>query len=73
MIMNEVLKFLKTLDISVVGIIIAQAIGRWGNFFNQEAFGKLTTKAALIKQRIPNYIIEGMYIDGAYYQPTFLY
>ena len=67
------MKFLKTLDISVVGIIIAQAIGRWGNFFNQEAFGKLTTKAALIKQRIPNFIIEGMYIDGAYYQPTFLY
>ena len=67
------MNFLKTLDISVVGIIIAQAIGRWGNFFNQEAFGKLTTKAALIKQRIPNFIIDGMYIDGAYYQPTFLY
>lgn len=67
------MNFLKTLDISVVGIIIAQAIGRWGNFFNQEAFGKLTTKAVLIKQRIPNFIIERMYIDGAYYQPTFLY
>ena len=67
------MNFWKTLDISVVGIIIAQAIGRWGNFFNQEAFGKLTTKAALIKQRIPNFIIDGMYIDGAYYQPTFLY
>lgn len=67
------MNFLKTLDISVVGIIIAQAIGRWGNFFNQEAFGKLTTKAALIKQKIPNFIIDGMYIDGAYYQPTFLY
>lgn len=67
------MNFLKTLDISVVGIIIAQAIGRWGNFFNQEAFGKVTTKAALIKQRIPNFIIERMYIDGAYYQPTFLY
>ncbi len=67
------MNFLKTLDISVVGVIIAQAIGRWGNFFNQEAFGKLTTKAALIKQKIPNFIIDGMYIDGAYYQPTFLY
>lgn len=67
------MNFLKTLDISVVGVIIAQAIGRWGNFFNQEAFGKVTTKAALIKQKIPNFIIDGMYIDGAYYQPTFLY
>ena len=67
------MNFLKTLDISVVGVIIAQAIGRWGNFFNQEAFGKVTTKAALIKQKIPNFIIDGMYIDGTYYQPTFLY
>lgn len=65
--------FFKMLDISVVGVIIAQAIGRWGNFFNQEAFGKLTTKASLAKQKIPHFIIEGMYIDGNYYQPTFLY
>ena len=64
---------LLTLDTLVPYLILGQAIGRWGNFFNQEAFGKLTTKAALIKQRIPNFIIEGMYIDGAYYQPTFLY
>src|SRR5699024_11142208 len=27
----------KMLDIIVVGLIIAQAIGRWGNFFNSEA------------------------------------
>lgn len=67
------MNFLKTLDISVVGVIIAQSIGRWGNFFNQEAFGKLTTKSTLVNQKIPNFIINGMYIDGNYYQPTFLY
>ena len=30
---------LKILDICSVGLIIGQAIGRWGNFFNQEAYG----------------------------------
>ena len=64
---------LKILDISVVGVIIAQAIGRWGNFFNQEAFGQVTSREILSSQNIPNFIIDGMYIDGNYYQPTFLY
>ena len=64
---------LKILDISVVGVIIAQAIGRWGNFFNQEAFGQVTSRKILSSQNIPNFIIDGMYIDGNYYQPTFLY
>lgn len=64
---------LKILDISVVGLIIGQAIGRWGNFFNQEAFGGITTKAALTKLGIPDFVINGMYIDGVYHHPTFLY
>ena len=34
-------KVLRMLDIVVVGLILAQAIGRWGNFTNQEAFGRL--------------------------------
>lgn len=32
-------KLLPLLDLMVGGVIIAQAIGRWGNFFNMEAFG----------------------------------
>ena len=64
---------LKMLDIMVVGFIIAQAIGRWGNFFNQEAFGNIVTEQALIKMHLPRFIINGMYIDGAYRQPTFLF
>ena len=63
----------KILDICVVGLILAQAIGRWGNFFNQEAYGAITTKQELINMHIPQFIINGMYIDGNYYQPTFLY
>lgn len=35
-------KFLPLLDVTMVGFLIGQAIGRWGNFFNQEAFGTRT-------------------------------
>ena len=66
-------KFLKIFDITVVGLIIGQAIGRWGNFFNSEAFGKLTTYQDLSNQYIPKFIIEGMNINGQYYQPAFFY
>lgn len=61
------------IDILVVGIIIGQAIGRWGNFFNGEAFGPATTLAYLQSIHIPKFIIDGMLIDGVYHIPTFLY
>ncbi len=64
---------LKILDIVVVGLLIGQAVGRWGNFFNGEAFGKIVSRASLVSQGLPKFIIEGMYINGAYHQPTFLY
>lgn len=64
---------LKMLDIIVVGLIIAQAIGRWGNFFNSEAYGKITSYQSLKDAGIPTFIINGMYILGNYRQPTFFY
>ena len=36
------MKFLPVLDVTMTGFLIGQAIGRWGNFFNQEAFGTET-------------------------------
>ncbi|MDE6797089.1 MAG: prolipoprotein diacylglyceryl transferase [Ruminococcus sp.] len=36
------IKFLPMLDITVLGFLIGQGIGRWGNFVNQEAFGSNT-------------------------------
>lgn len=33
------IKLLKMVDVIVPGVILAQAIGRWGNFFNGEAYG----------------------------------
>lgn len=67
------LDILKILDILVIRVIIAQAIGRWGNFFNQEAYGPLTTYENLKNSHIPEWIIQGMKISSKYYTPTFLY
>lgn len=64
---------IKVLDILVLGIIIGQAIGRWGNFFNSEAYGSIVSLSSLKAVGIPQFIINGMYIDGAYHHPTFLY
>ena len=65
--------FLKIFDLIVPSLIIAQAIGRWGNFFNMEAHGPMVSKAFLESIHIPNFIINGMCIDGVYYHPTFFY
>ncbi|UVJ08680.1 prolipoprotein diacylglyceryl transferase [Staphylococcus aureus] len=54
-------------------IILAQGIGRWGNFMNHEAHGGPVSRAFLEQLHLPNFIIENMYINGQYYHPTFLY
>ncbi len=64
---------IRYLDFIVVGLPLAQAIGRWGNFFNSEAHGAATTLEHLQKLHIPKFIIDGMHIEGVYYTPTFLY
>lgn len=65
--------FLQAGDAIMPGVLIAQALGRWGNFFNQEAHGGATSLAFLKSLHLPDFIIRGMNIDGVYYQPTFLY
>lgn len=64
---------MRILDFIIVPLLLAQAIGRWGNFFNQEAHGTATTVALLKSIAIPDFIIKGMTIDGVVYTPTFLY
>ena len=64
---------LKMTDIALPSVILAQAIGRWGNFFNQEAHGGIVSKSFLQNLHLPNFIINGMHIGSHYYQPTFLY
>ena len=54
-------------------LALGQAIGRWGNFFNMEAYGPKTTIFELRRLHIPNFVIDGMYINGTYHHPTFFY
>lgn len=65
--------FWRLADIAAPSIILGQAIGRWGNFMNQEAHGYEVTRSFLESLRLPEFIINQMYINGAYYHPTFLY
>ncbi|EII1987034.1 prolipoprotein diacylglyceryl transferase [Listeria monocytogenes] len=67
------ISFWQLADVVAPSLIIAQAIGRWGNFMNQEAHGAETTRSFLESLHLPDFIINQMYIDGAYYQPTFLF
>lgn len=63
--------FLAMVDIVAPSLILAQALGRWGNFFNSEAHGGLVSYEFISK--FPSFIQKGMYIEGVYYHPTFLY
>ena len=65
--------FIKILDIVAPAVIIAQSFGRWGNFFNQEAHGGITTYQNLKNMHIPEFIINGMHIEDKYYYPTFFF
>ena len=67
-------RFLKITDMAAPAVLLAQAFGRWGNFFNSEAHGPATTLATLKSHGIiPGFIIDGMNINGIYYEPTFYY
>ena len=66
-------RLLKITDMAVPGILLAQSIGRWGNFFNMEAHGGAVLRSTLENLHIPEFIINGMNINGIYYHPTFFY
>ena len=61
----------KLCDVSAIGLVLAQSIGRWGNFFNSEAFGyptNLPWKLYVAEQYRPI-----PYTNVEYFHPTFLY
>ncbi|WP_449622704.1 prolipoprotein diacylglyceryl transferase [Robertmurraya sp. Marseille-Q9965] len=70
---NKGISFWKLADIAAPSIILGQAIGRWGNFMNQEAHGEEVSRAFLENLYLPDFIVDQMYINGTYYHPTFLY
>ena len=65
------LNFAEWTDISAPALALGQAIGRWGNFFNQELYGAPTNLPWKIyidpQHRLPGFESQ------AYYQPLFLY
>ncbi|MGM0445706.1 MAG: prolipoprotein diacylglyceryl transferase [Bacillota bacterium] len=65
------LSFLKVVDIIAPALILGQAIGRWGNFINQEAYGGVVSGQFINK--FPELIKNQMYIEGSFRHPTFLY
>ena len=63
--------FWQSADIIVPSLALGEAIGRWGNFFNQEAFGSQVSRELI--SYFPEFIQQQMFIRGAYRNPTFLY
>jgi phosphatidylglycerol:prolipoprotein diacylglycerol transferase len=65
------LPLLTYLDIVAPSLLLGQAIGRWGNFFNEEAFGgptDLPWKLYISEARRPP-----VFVDNQFFHPTFLY
>lgn len=71
--LRQFLNMILMLDIATPALMAAQSIGRWGNFINQEAYGGQMTKEKIYSLPLPDFIINQMWIEGAYRQPTFLY
>ncbi len=78
------INFLNLLDLGSLGLLIGQGIGRWGNFFNQEAFGSNTQTALFrmwspkirdtLEQTAAELADKGMNVDPMLpVHPTFLY
>jgi prolipoprotein diacylglyceryl transferase len=73
------LSYAMVADAVAPGIVLAQAIGRWGNWFNQELYGRPSglpwalhiDPAHRPTDAAGNFIAK--YVNVAYYQPTFLY
>lgn len=71
------LPFLPMVDICLPTFLIAQSIGRWGNFFNQEAYGRPTPYPIGVRideiHRLPPYNDMNVYPATTLFHPTFLY
>lgn len=79
------MRFWKTLDTAVLGLVWGQALGRWGNFFNREAFGSYTDNLLAMQLPVSDVrtyeVTQEMWqhvttINGVEYiqvHPTFLY
>ncbi len=65
------ISFVNFLDTVVLGVPLAQSLGRWGNFFNQEAFGRPTELPWRMYVEPLHRPFE--YLGSQFFHPTFLY
>lgn len=65
------ISFMKMADYIPPAVLVAQAAGRWGNFFNKECHGQLVDESYF--DGILSFLKEGMHINGKYYEPMFFY
>ena len=61
------LKLRPLIDMAIPYVLLAQAIGRWGNFFNGEAYGQVITDPSL------QFFPYAVHVDGQWYQAAFFY
>ncbi|NLO13052.1 MAG: prolipoprotein diacylglyceryl transferase [Clostridiales bacterium] len=61
------LPFLALADLVAPALLLGQAIGRWGNFFNQEAYGYMVSQPAF------QFFPVAVYADGSWHMATFFY
>ena len=78
-------KFLELIEIVLPVMMLAQVVGRWGNFFNQEAYGpsvfgltgELTSEQLIAQHEylrhllVPNFIVKNMYFTDFNYESSF--
>lgn len=66
-------RFVSVLDALAPGVLLAQAIGRWGNYFNQELFGEATDLPWGLAIPSSNAAYPDNFPAGTLFHPTFLY
>lgn len=77
--------FLNLADSSILGVLVGQILGRWGNFFNAEAFGRYTdslfamqlrrdiVNPIMINSALLQHLVRVNGVDYIQVHPTFLY
>lgn len=65
---HKKMSFLRWADIIVLGVILAQALGRWGNYVNAELYGPVIEEGS-----VWSWIPFQVFAEGAYHHPTFFY
>ena len=75
---HKKIKFFKLTDMAALGVMIAQSMGRWGNFFNGEAYGGIVAESHplyFMRMGLISYnTVDDFHTnDMVYVHPTFLY